>query len=74
MHSATPESGVSLSADRIDPVPAEDAIEGMEFSEGFPPHVTAEVSRTRFNDAEAVRTILAEPKREVVELSGTSEP
>ena len=64
----------ALSADRIEPVPAEDAIEGMTFSECLPPHVAAEVFCARFNDAEAVRTILAEPKRVVVEHSGASEP
>ncbi len=56
----------ALSADRIEPVPAEDAIEGMKFSECLPPHVAAEVFRARFNDAEAVSSILAEPRRVVV--------
>jgi ATP-dependent Lhr-like helicase len=57
----------TLSADRIEPVPAEDAIEGMKFSECLPPPVAAEVFSARFNDAEAVRTILDEPRRVVVE-------
>lgn len=64
----------SLSADGIEAVPAEDAIEGMKFSECLPPHVAAEVFCARFNDAEALRTILAEPKRVVVEQSRTGEP
>lgn len=58
---------VALSADRIEPLPAEDAIEGMKFSECLPPHVAAEVFCARFNDAEAVRTILAEPRRVVID-------
>lgn len=52
-----------LSADRIEPVPAADAIKEMKFSECLPPHTAAEVFRARFNDAEAVRAILAEPRR-----------
>ena len=57
----------ALSADRIEPVPAEDAIEGMKFSECLPPHIAAEVFCARFNDAEAVRKIVGEPRRVVVE-------
>ncbi len=57
----------ALSADRIEPVPAEDAIEGMKFSECLPPHVAAEVFRARFDDRDGVRGILAEPRRVVVE-------
>jgi hypothetical protein len=57
----------TLSADRIEPVPAEEAIEGLKFYECLPPPVAAEVFCARFNDAEALRTILAEPKRVVVE-------
>ncbi|MBN9519349.1 DEAD/DEAH box helicase [bacterium] len=55
----------SLTADRIEPVPADDAIEGMKFSECLPPHFAAEVFCARFNDAGAVRAILAEPRRVV---------
>jgi ATP-dependent Lhr-like helicase len=57
----------ALTADRIKPIPAEDAIEGLKFSECLPPHVAAEVFCARFKDAEAVRNILGEPKRVVVE-------
>jgi ATP-dependent Lhr-like helicase len=56
----------SLSADRIEPVPAEDAIKDMKFSECLPQYVAAEVFCARFNDTEAVRMILAEPRRVVV--------
>jgi ATP-dependent helicase Lhr and Lhr-like helicase len=57
----------ALLAERIEPVPAEDAIEGMKFSECLPPHIAAEVFCARFNDAEAVRKIVREPRRVVVE-------
>jgi len=58
---------VSLSVDSIRPVPAEDVIDGMKFSECLPPQIAAEVFCARFNDAEAVRTIMGEVRREVVE-------
>lgn len=57
----------ALSAAQIEPVPAEDAIEGLKFSECLPPHIAAEVFCARFNDAEAVRKIVGEPRRVVVE-------
>ena len=57
----------SLTADRIEPVPAEDAIEGMKFSECLPPHLAAEVFCARFDDADAVRKIVGEPRRVIVE-------
>ena len=57
----------ALSADRIEPVPAEDAIEAMKFSECLPPHIAAEVFCARFNDAEAVGKIVGAPRRVVVE-------
>jgi ATP-dependent Lhr-like helicase len=56
----------SLSPDRIEPTPSEDAIEGMKFSECLPPQVAAEVFCARFNDEEAVRKLVAEPRRVVV--------
>ncbi len=56
-----------LSAKRIEPVPDEDAIESMKFSECLPPQIAAEVFCARFNDAEAVGRILAEPRRVVAE-------
>jgi ATP-dependent helicase Lhr and Lhr-like helicase len=56
----------ALSADSIEPVPAEDAIEGLKFSECLPPHIAAEVFCARFNDPEAVRKIVGEPRRVVV--------
>lgn len=57
----------TLSADQIEPVPAEDAIQGMKFSECLPPHFAAEVFCARFNDIDAVGRILGEPKRVVLE-------
>jgi ATP-dependent Lhr-like helicase len=57
----------TLSAGQIDPIPAEDAMNGMKFSECLPPHLAAEVFCARFNDAEAVRRIVGEPRRVVVE-------
>ncbi|MFO0875946.1 MAG: helicase-related protein [Gemmataceae bacterium] len=56
-----------FSANQIEPVPAEDAIEGMKFSECLPPQIAAEVFCARFNDAEAVRKILAEQSSVVIE-------
>jgi ATP-dependent Lhr-like helicase len=53
----------TLLADRIEPVPAEDAIEGMKFSECLPPHIAAEVFCARFNDGEAVGNILGEQRK-----------
>ena len=52
-----------LDPDRIEPVPAEDAIEDMKFSECLPARIAAEVFCARFNDADAVKAILNEPKR-----------
>jgi ATP-dependent helicase Lhr and Lhr-like helicase len=56
-----------LQEERIEPVPTKDAIEGLKFSECLPPRIAAEVFSARFNDAEAVRKIVGEPKRVVVE-------
>ena len=56
-----------LDPNRIEPVPAEDAIEDMKFSECLPAHIAAEVFCARFKDAEAVTSILDEPRRVVVE-------
>ncbi len=57
----------SLSAERIVPVAAQDAIEGLKFSECLPPQIAAEVFCARFNDAEAVRRVVGEARRVVVE-------
>lgn len=57
----------SLGTERITTVPAENAIEGLKFSECLPPHVAAEVFCARFNDADGVKKILDEPKRVVFE-------
>ncbi len=57
----------ALAADRIEPVPAQDAIEGLKFSECLPPHLAAAGFCARFNDPEAIRKVLSEPVRRVVE-------
>ena len=57
----------SLSAESIEPVPAEDAVENLKFAECLPPRIAAEVFCARFNDAEAIRKIVGEPRRVVVE-------
>ena len=56
----------ALRDDRIEPVPAEDAIEDMKFSECLPARIAAEVFCARFNDADAVRAILSEPRRVII--------
>lgn len=56
-----------LKGARIEPVPAEDAIAGLKFSECLPHDMAAEVFCARFNDAEGVRNILDEPKQVVFE-------
>jgi ATP-dependent Lhr-like helicase len=58
----------AISVERIGPVPAEDAIEGLKFSECLPPHLAAEVFCARFNDIGVAKKILNEPRRVVVEL------
>ncbi len=57
----------ALSTDRIEPVPAEDAVEGLKFSECLPPYMADAVFCARFNDPEAVRKVVGEPTRVVVE-------
>ncbi len=57
----------SLAMDGIEPIPAPDAIEALKFSECLPPRIAAEVFSARFNDAEAMRRLVGEPKRVVVE-------
>jgi len=56
-----------LSADLVEPVPAQDAIKGLKFSECLPPLLAAEVFCARFNDAQPLKAILDEPRRVVVE-------
>ena len=57
----------SLSAESIEPIPAKDAVENLKFSACLPPKIAAEVFCARFNDAEAIRKIVGEPRRVVVE-------
>lgn len=57
----------ALSADRLEPVPAEDALKRMKFSESLPPHVADRVFLARFDDAGAIRMILAEAKKVTLE-------
>jgi ATP-dependent Lhr-like helicase len=51
----------------IHPVPNVAAIENMKFTECLSPELAAEVFCARFNDAEAVKRIVREPRRVVVE-------
>jgi ATP-dependent Lhr-like helicase len=51
----------------VRPVPNSAAIENMKFTECLSPVLAAEVFCARFNDIEAVRKILAEPKKVIVE-------
>jgi hypothetical protein len=51
----------------VHPVPNAAAIENMKFTECLSPELAAEVFCARFNDAEAVKTIVWEPRRVVVD-------
>ena len=52
----------------VRPVPNAATIEKMKFTECLSPNLAAEVFCARFNDMEAVRKILAQPKRVVVDM------
>lgn len=54
-------------ADDVRPVPNPAAIENMKFTECLSPELAAEVYCSRFNDIEAVRKIVTEPRKVVVE-------
>jgi ATP-dependent Lhr-like helicase len=51
----------------VHPVPNAAAIENLKFTECFSPELAAEVFCARFNDAEAVKRIMREPRKLVVE-------
>jgi ATP-dependent Lhr-like helicase len=51
----------------VRPVPNAAAIENMKFTECLSPDLAAQVFSARFNDIEAVRKIVAEPKKVIVE-------
>jgi len=53
-------------ADAVRPVPNPTAIANMKFTECLSTELADEVYRSRFNDTEAVRTILMEPRKAVV--------
>jgi ATP-dependent Lhr-like helicase len=57
----------SIVVDNVRPVPNPNAIQNMKFTECLSPELGAEVYCTRFNDAEAVRRIVWEPRKVVVE-------
>ncbi len=58
---------VAIVASDVRPVPNATAIENMKFTECLPPELAAEVYCSRFDDAEAVRKVVGEPRRVVVE-------
>jgi ATP-dependent Lhr-like helicase len=55
-------------AQDVRPVVNPSAIENMKFTECLPPELASVVYCSRFNDTEAVKKILMEPKRVVVHL------
>lgn len=57
----------SIVPDDVRPVPNPAAIGNMKFTECLSPELAAEVFCARFNDAEAVRKIVKEPRKVVVE-------
>jgi ATP-dependent Lhr-like helicase len=57
----------AISLEEVRPVPNANAIDNMKFTECLSPELAAEVFCARFNDAEAIRKIVVEPKRVVVE-------
>ena len=54
-------------ANDVRPVVNPTAIENMKFTECLSPELAAEVYCSRFNDIEAVKKIMGEPKKVVVE-------
>jgi ATP-dependent Lhr-like helicase len=54
-------------ADEVRPVPDPVAIDNMKFTECLSPELAAEVYCFRFNDIEAVRKIVIEPRKVAVE-------
>jgi ATP-dependent helicase Lhr and Lhr-like helicase len=59
-----------IRADDVRPVVNPTIIENMKFTECLSLELAAEVYRSRFNDIEAVRKIVMEPKKVVVEQQG----
>jgi ATP-dependent Lhr-like helicase len=57
----------SLTPDQVEPVPDAQAVENLKFSEALPRALADEVFCSRFNDEEAIRRVLAEPIRMIVE-------
>ncbi len=57
----------SLPAEKVAPVPKEEAIENLKFSECLPSHIAVKVFCARYNDAEAVRKIVGELRRVIIE-------
>jgi ATP-dependent Lhr-like helicase len=51
----------------IQPAPDANAVDGLKFSEALPITLANEVLRARFSDAEAVRSVLGEQRRVVIE-------
>ena len=60
----------SIAPDAVKPVPNPEAIDNLKFSESLAPQLAAEVFSARFDDPNAVKHILHERKRFVVEQSG----
>jgi hypothetical protein len=57
-------SGVAV--EEVRPVPNESAIENLKFTECLSPDLAAEVFCARFNDTEAVKQIVGEPRKVIV--------
>ena len=62
----------SLSPDEVRPTPDARAVENLKFSEALPRSLADEVFCARFNDEEAVSSVLAEPMRVVSEGEGSA--
>jgi len=62
----------SIRPDEIVLVPDPDATEHLKFSEALPQALADEVFCARFNDADAIQNVLAEPVRHVFDWIGSS--
>ena len=55
----------SIRAGDVVPVPSEEAVYGLKFSECLPPWLATEVFAARYSDPDGVRQIVDEPMRVV---------
>ncbi len=61
----------SISADDVRPVPNDDAMEQLKFSECLPRSLAVDVFTARFNDLFSIRKALREPRRVIVDSTGS---